>query len=64
MTSIDSDIEKLNLYVKKLRQDLHARGEITNNLRVNLFKCYNTASDQAFIKYFQRPETLMTKEKM
>ena len=32
MISIDSDIEKFNLYVKKLRQDLYARGEITNDL--------------------------------
>ena len=54
MVSIDSDIEKFNLYVKKLRQDLHARGEVTNDLLVNLFKGYKAASDQAFVNYIQR----------
>ena len=54
MTSMDSGIEKFNLYVKKLRQNLHARGEITNDLLVNLFKGYKSDFDQAFVNYIQR----------
>ena len=54
MKSIDSNIEKFNLYVRKLRQDLSARGEESNDLLVNLFKGYAAASDEAFTRYIQR----------
>ena len=54
MKTIDSDIEKFNLYVRKLRQNLSARGETSNDLLVNLFKGYASASDESFTRYIQR----------
>jgi len=54
MKSIDSNIEKFNLYVRKLRQDLSARGEESNDVLVNVFKGYAAASDEAFTRYIQR----------
>jgi len=54
MKTVNSDIEKFNLYVRKLRQDLSARGEKSNDLLVNLFKGYASASDEAFTRYIQR----------
>jgi len=55
MKTIDSDIEKFNLYVRKLRQNLSAtRGESSNNLLVNLFKGYASASDESFTRDIQR----------
>ena len=55
MKTVNSDIEKFNLYVRKLRQDLSARGETSNDLLVNLFKGYASASDVAIanISYFK-----------
>ena len=53
---IDSDIEKFNVYVKTQRVSLLARGETTNDLLVNLFKGYHSASDREFIGYIIRKE--------
>ena len=48
LPTIGHDITKLNLYVKELMQRLSARGETTQDLLVNLFKGYASASDNTF----------------
>ena len=73
MESIGSDIEKFNIHVKTLVQQLNARGETTQDLLVNLFKGYKAAADSKFIEYIEKredeyedgdlvtPEALMTR---
>jgi len=73
MESIGSDIEKFNIHVKTLVQQLNARGETTQDLLVNLFKGYKAAADSKFVEYVEKwedeyedvdlvtPEALMTR---
>ncbi len=53
MSALDSNITKFNIYVKAQVISLEARGEVTNDLLVNVFKGYQMAQDddfQAFVK--------------
>jgi len=54
MTSVSSDIEKFNQYVRQKQQDLLYRGENTQDLYANLFKGYLACSDSNFTAYIQR----------
>ena len=54
MTSVNSDIEKFNQYVRQKQQDLLYRGEDTQDLYANLFKGYMACSDGNFKAYIQR----------
>ena len=54
MQSLGSDIEKFNQFVKGQRASLSARGETTTDLIVNLFKAYESASDEQFVAYMRR----------
>lgn len=54
LPSIGSDITKFNVYVKLLIDSLTARGETTQDLLINLFKGYQSASDKAFVEYIGR----------
>lgn len=54
ITTVDSNIETFNQYVKVNRDGLLARGERTDDLMINLFKAYLTASDKAFVDYMKR----------
>lgn len=56
MVAIQSDIDKFNLYVNTCLESLHARGESTQDLMVNLFKGYSKASDKAFKDYISKKE--------
>lgn len=49
--SVNSDIERFNLHVKKNQNDLAARGQTTHDLLANLFKAYLNASDQEFTRF-------------
>ena len=54
MTTVNSDIEKFNQYVRQKQQDLLYRGEDTQDLYANLFKGYLACSDGDFRSYVQR----------
>ena len=56
MVSIDSDITKFNKQVKNIIEQLHARGETTQDLLANLFKAYKAASDKGFVEYIQKKQ--------
>jgi hypothetical protein len=58
MVSVQSDVDKFNLYVQMCLESLFARGETTQDLMVNLFKGYNKASDKAFRDYISKKEDL------
>ena len=51
-----SDIIAFNVYVQSQIDGLAARGEITSNLLVNLFKGYKTVKDKPFLNYLQTIE--------
>jgi len=54
MTSVASNIEKFNQYVRQKQQDLLYRGENTQYLYANLFKGYLACLDSNFTAYIQR----------
>jgi hypothetical protein len=51
--TIDCDIHRLHQYVKGLKQDLVARGEISNDILFNLFKGYAVVTDVDFKDYIK-----------
>ena len=51
-----TDIVAFNTYVQSQVDGLTARGEITNDLIVNLFKGYQAMKDQAFLDYLRMIE--------
>jgi hypothetical protein len=55
MSSLDSNITKLNIYVKSQVISLEARGESINNLLVNVFKGYQMAQDEDFAQLRRTP---------
>ena len=54
LPSIGHDILKFNTYVKLLVDGLRSRGEMTQDLLVNLFKGYMACSDSEFVAYMKR----------
>ena len=54
--TINSDIGKLNQYVKLLVQSLAARNQTTSDLLINLFKGYGAVSDEAFRAWLLRKQ--------
>jgi hypothetical protein len=58
MREQDSDIEAFNDYVLGLVTKLHARGEQTQDLLVNLFKGYKACKDAEFVDYIKKKEDL------
>ena len=48
------NITKFNMYVKNLVDQLRARGEFTNDLLINLFKGYLSATDKSFTAYIDK----------
>ena len=56
LPTIGHDITKFNTYVKLLIDGLRSRGEVTNDLLINLFKGYSACSDREFIEYMKRKE--------
>ena len=56
LPTIGQDITKFNTYIKLLVDGLRSRGEITNDLLINLFKGYSACSDREFIEYIKRKE--------
>jgi hypothetical protein len=51
MSMVKSNIEQFNKYVKVNWEGLKARGESCDDLMINLFKGYQSASDHEFIRY-------------
>ena len=49
--TIGCNITKLNQYVKQLVTNLQARGEVTHDLLINLFKAYVSVNDKEFVRY-------------
>ena len=58
MRKQNSDIEHFNDYVIGLVSKLHARGEQTQDLLVNLFKGYKACKDAEFVDYIKKKEDL------
>ncbi len=58
MREQDSDIEAFNDYVLGLVSKLHARGQETQDLLVNLFKGYKACKDAEFVDYIKKKEDL------
>ena len=56
MTMNGSDIVAFNAYVQSQIDGLAARGEVTSDLLVNLFKGYKMVKDKPFIDYLQTIE--------
>jgi hypothetical protein len=56
ITTVNSDIGKLNQYVKLLVQSLAARNQTTSDLLINLFKGYGAVSDEAFRAWLCRKQ--------
>jgi hypothetical protein len=56
MLTIGGDITKFNTYVKGLVESLNARGEITTDLLINLFKGYLAVEDKSFHSYVARKQ--------
>jgi hypothetical protein len=58
MREQDSNIEALDDYVLGLVSKLHARGQETQDLLVNLFKGYKACKDAEFVEYIKKKEDL------
>ena len=56
ITTVNSDIGKMNQYVKLLVQSLAARNQTTSDLLINLFKGYGAVSDEAFRAWLLRKQ--------
>jgi len=56
LPTIGHDIGKLNDYVTSLHDALLARGEVSNDLLINLFKGYKASSDRRFVAYIEKKE--------
>ena len=56
LPTIGQDIVKFNTYVKLLVDGLKTRGEVTQDLLVNLFKGYLACSDTEFVEYIKRKQ--------
>ena len=54
MTTVNSNIETFNQYVKVNKQGLKARGQRTDDMMTNLFRGYLAASDRDFVTYILR----------
>ena len=46
MATVKGDVIKFNQYVRKLKNDLAARGETSNDLLINIFKGYLACTDR------------------
>ena len=58
MRDNESDVEKFNEQVVRLSEQLQARGEVTYDLLVNLFKGYKACKDAEFVDYIKKKEDL------
>jgi len=54
MATVKGDVIKFNQYVRKLKNDLSARGETSNDLFINIFKGYLACTDRQFITYIRQ----------
>lgn len=54
LPTIDYDVGKFNMHVKSLTTQLQARGEYSNDLLMNLFKGYMSATDKSFVAYIDK----------
>jgi hypothetical protein len=58
MRDHDSKVEDFNNHVLTLVAQLHARGEQTHDLLVNLFKGYKACKDSEFVEYIKKKEDM------
>ena len=54
LPTVGYNISKFNMYVKNLVDQLRARGQYTNDLLINLFKGYLSATDKSFTTYIEK----------
>ena len=54
LPTVGYNITKFNMYVKNLVDQLRARGEFTNDLLINLFQGYLSATDKSFTAYIDK----------
>ena len=53
MSTVNSDIDNFNQYVKVNVDGLKESGERTDDLIINLFKAYQVGSDREFVRYIK-----------
>jgi hypothetical protein len=58
MRDHDSKVEDFNNHVLSLVAQLHAQGEQTHDLLVNLFKGYKACKDSEFVEYIKKKEDM------
>ena len=56
MINLGSNIELFNIHVKNVKEGLKARGEIIDDLPLQLFKGYRATSDSKFFEYIEKKE--------
>ena len=56
LAELQDDIVELNRFVKTQMEGLAARGEVTEDLLVNLFKAYKSCGDHGFTAWVHRKE--------
>lgn len=56
LPTVGQDITKFNTYVKLMVEGLKSRGEVTQDLLINLFKGYLTCTDKEFVSYIKRKQ--------
>lgn len=57
MGEVNCDILKFNAHVYHLQEGLRARGEISTDILVNLFKAYKAVTDKKFVEYIEEKES-------
>ena len=56
MSTVNSNIENFNIYIKNSVEGLKARGEKVDDLVMQLFHGYKAAADSKFIEYMETKE--------
>ena len=56
LLSIGQNITKFNIYENIIVEGLKSRGEVTQDLIINLFKGYLTCTDKEFVSYINRKQ--------
>ena len=54
MAKVSNNITKFNEYVIEQRLNSKARGGVTHDLMINLWKAYSSVQDFAYVSYIQR----------
>jgi hypothetical protein len=56
MVKVDSNIEKLNIYVNDLMNSLDARGKTDDGITSKLYKGFKSCQDKSFVAYIKHKQ--------